>query len=89
MVGEMRTDGGGEVLKGVAALLAAGLDDRQHRFHEAAAAGTLRAEGELAPDHGVTQSTFARVIGRLDAFATHERPEPVPMLVQLAAHTDQ
>jgi hypothetical protein len=29
-------DSGGEVLEGVAALLAAGLDHRQHRFHEAA-----------------------------------------------------
>ena len=41
-------DGGGEVLEGVAALLAAGFDHGQHRFHEAAAAGALRAEGELA-----------------------------------------
>ena len=61
-------DGGGEVLESGTALLAAGLDHRQHRFYEAAAAGALRAEGELAPDDGVTQRAFACVVRRLQAF---------------------
>ena len=52
-------DGGGEIVEDVAALLAAGLDHRQHRFHEAAAAGALRAEGKLAPDHRVGCATTA------------------------------
>ena len=75
-------DGGGEVLEGAAALLAAGLDDRKHRLHEAAAAGALRAERELPPDDGMTQRAFARVVRRLDAFLADERPEPIAMLVQ-------
>jgi len=68
-------DSGGEVLEGVAALLAAGLDHRQHRFHEAAAGGALRAERELAPDDGVTQRAFARIVRRFYAFATDERQQ--------------
>ena len=52
-------------------------------------AALLRAEGELAPDDRMAQRTLARIVGRLDAFATNERPEPVAMLVQLLAHADQ
>ena len=48
---EMGLDGGSEEREGVAALLAAGLDDRQHGLDEAAAAGALRAKRELPPDH--------------------------------------
>jgi hypothetical protein len=82
-------DGGGEVLEGAAALLPTGLDHRQHRFHEAATGGALCAEGKLAPDDGVTQRAFARVVRRFDAFATDEGPEPVAMLVQFPTHADQ
>ena len=52
-------DGGSKILEDVAALLTAGLDHSQHRFHETAAAGTLRAEGKLTPDDGATQCAFA------------------------------
>ena len=77
-MGEVGLDGGGEVVEGTAALLAAGFDDGQHRFQETAAAGALRSEGELAPDDGVTQRAFARVVRRLDTFLADERPEPGP-----------
>ena len=82
-------DGGGQVLEGAAALLAADFDYGQHRFHEAAAPVALGAEAKLAPDDGVTQRTLARIVGRFDTFATNERPEPSSMLVQFPAHVDQ
>ena len=82
----MSFDGVGEVGEGVAALLAAGFDDGQHRLDEAAAGGALRAEGELPPDHGVTQGPLAGVVGRFDAFGAEKGPQPTAMLVQFAAH---
>jgi hypothetical protein len=42
-----------EVVEDVSSLLAAGFDDGEHGFDEAAPRGDLRAEGELAPDDGV------------------------------------
>ncbi len=82
-------DGGGKILEGVATLLATGLDHREHRLHETTAAGTLSAEGELAPDDGVAQHAFANVVRRFHTFTTNECPEPVAMVVQFAAHADQ
>jgi hypothetical protein len=52
---DMRFNGGSDKGKGVAMLLAAGFDHRQHRFHEAAAGRTLRPKRELSPDHRATQ----------------------------------
>ena len=66
----MRMDGGGKVVEGVAALLAASLDHGQHGFHKATAARTLCTEGELPPDHGVTQGAFPRIVGRLNTLET-------------------
>jgi len=54
---EFGFEGLGEVAEGAAGLLAAGFDDREHAFGEAAAAFALRAERELAPDDGVTPTT--------------------------------
>ena len=82
-------DSGGEVLEGVAVLLAAGFDHRQHRFDETATAGTLRAEGKLTPDNGVAQGTLAGVVRRFHPFATDERPEPMPDARTTPAHADQ
>lgn len=49
----MGLDSIGEVGEGVAALLPAGLHEGEHPFDEAASGWALRAEGELAPDHGM------------------------------------
>jgi len=68
LTGEVGMDGGGEIVEGAAALLAAGFDHGQHGLHETAAAGALRAEGKLAPDDGVTQRTLGCIVGRFDAF---------------------
>ena len=66
----MSFDGGGQEGEGVAALLAAGFDHRQHRLDEAAAAGALRPKGELPPNHRMTQRPLARVVRRFDPFVT-------------------
>lgn len=60
----MGFDRSGEIFEDVAILLAAGFDDREHGLYEAATTRALRAEGKLAPDHRVSQRTFARVTGR-------------------------
>ena len=52
---EVRSDGLADELENVALLLTTGFDGRQQRFHEAAAGGALRSEGEFSPDHRVTQ----------------------------------
>ena len=88
-MGEMSFDGGGDEGEGVATLLAACLDYRQHRFHEATAGGALRSKRQLPPDHRMTQRPLARIVRRLHPFAMQKRPEPWPMFVQLptcAAH---
>ena len=74
----------GDKDKGVAALLAAGFDYRQH--DKPTVASALRAEGELPPDHRMTQRALARVVRRLDPFVPQERPQPLAMFVQLPAH---
>ena len=71
-MGEMRFHGGGEERKDVAALLAAGLDHRQHRLDEPAAAGALCPKRELPPDYRMTQRPLARIVRRLDPFVTQE-----------------
>ena len=81
----MSFDGGGEEGEGVAALLAAGFDHRQHRLDEAAAGGALRPERELPPNHRMTQRPLARVVRRLDPFVTQKRPQPLAMFVQFPA----
>jgi len=60
-------DGSGEIVEGIAMLLTASFDHREHGLYEAAAGRALRAKGKLAPDHHVTQRTLARVVSRLDA----------------------
>ena len=67
-MGEVGFDGGGDEGEGVATLLTAGFDHRQHRLDEAAAGRTLRPERQLPPDHRMTQRTLARVVRRFDPF---------------------
>ncbi len=71
-------EGGGQDIKDIAFLLAAGFDDGQQGFDEAAAGGALGAEGQFAPDHGVTQHLFGAIIGRLNTGVAEEHPELVP-----------
>ena len=70
--------------EGVAALLAAGLDHRQHCLDKAAAGRTLRAERQLPPNHRMTQRSLARIVGWLDPFVSQKRPQPKPMFVQFS-----
>ena len=88
-MGEMRFDGGGDEGEGVATLLAAGFDHRQHRLDETAAGGALRSERQLPPDHRMTQRTLARVVRRFDPFVLQKRPQPLAMLVQLPTRAPQ
>ena len=76
-------EGGGQDVEQVALLLAAGLDDRQQGFHDEATSGALGAEGQFAPDHGVTQHLFGANIGRLHAGMGEEHPELVPEVEQV------
>ena len=88
-MGEMGFDSGGDEGNGVAALLTAGFDHRQHGLDEPTAARALRSKRQLPPNHRVTQRTFARVVRRFDPFVMQKRPKPRAMLVQLptrAAH---
>ena len=60
-------DCGGDELQRVAALLAAGLQDRLDRLHEPASGGALSAVGDLSQDQQGTNRSFRCVIGGLDA----------------------
>jgi len=84
-MGEMSFNGGRDEGEGVAALLAAGFNHRQHRLDEAATACTLRPKRQLPPYHRMTQRSFASVVCRLDPFMLQKRPQPLAMLVQLPA----
>lgn len=52
---EVGVDGGGDEGEDIDGSLAAGFDDGQHGFHEAAAGFALSAERQFPPDHGVPQ----------------------------------
>ena len=68
-------EGGGQDIQDIAVLLAAGLDDGQQGFDEAAAGGALGAEGQFAPDHGVAEDLFGSIISRLHTGVGEEHPE--------------
>ena len=78
-------EGGGQEVEDFAFLWAAGLDDGQHRFDEAAAGGALGAEGEFAPDHGVAEDLFGAIIGRLNTGVGDEHPQLVPAVEEVGA----
>ncbi len=88
-MGEVRFHSGGDEGEDVATLLAAGLDHRQHRLREPAAAGALRAKRELPPDHCMTQRPLARIVSRLDPFVSQKRPQPLAVFVQFPARAAQ
>ena len=69
----------------IAVLATARFDHGEHALDKLAAAARLRAKRELPPDHGVTQRLFRGVVGRLDSFDVHERPQVFAMLNQLFA----
>ncbi len=83
--GQDGSNGIGKEDEGIAALLAAGFDHRQHGLHETTAGGALRPERELPPNDRMTQRAFARIVRRLDPVVAQERPQPLPMFVQLPA----
>ena len=78
----MRLDGVGEELASRSTLLAAGFDHREHGLNESASRGALRAEGQLAPNDGVTQGPFAGVVRRFDSLVLEKHPQPVAMGMQ-------
>ena len=73
-------EGGGQDIEDIAFLLAAGFDDGQQGFDEAAASGALGAEGEFAPDDGVAQHLLRAIIRRLNTGVIKEHPELVPAI---------
>src|SRR3990172_7153776 len=86
MAGEVGLDSVGHEGECIATLLAAGFDDREHGLDKTTAGGALCAEGELSPDHGMTQRPLAGIVRRLDPFMPQKRPQPLAMLVQLLTH---
>ncbi|MGQ9763255.1 MAG: hypothetical protein ACUVQH_15240 [Thermogutta sp.] len=46
-------------------LLTARFDHREHGFHQVAVRSALRAEGQLPPDHRVSQRTLTRIVSAL------------------------
>jgi hypothetical protein len=88
-MGEMGFDGGGEEGESVAALLAARLDHRQHRFNEAAAAGALRPKRQLPPDHRMTQRPLACIVRRFDPFVIQERPQSLAISAETFGNGDK
>ena len=54
VTGEMCVDRLSDEGEGVSFCLAAGFDDGENCFHEAAAGVALGAEGEFSPDHRMT-----------------------------------
>jgi hypothetical protein len=87
-VGEVGLDGCGYVGEDVPRLLPPGPDQRQHRLDEPTAALALRAEGQLPPDDRVPQRPLAGIVRGLD-LPLQKRPQPRPLVVQLAAHAHQ
>ena len=73
----------------VALLLPAGFDHAQQGLHEAAARSTLGAEGQLSPDHRVTQGPLAGVVGWFDACVIEERPQSSTVVRGGAAVADR
>ena len=86
MLGDAGLDCLRDVVEHAAFLKPAGLNDGQHAFDEEAALHALSAERRLPPDHCMTKRSFGGVVGRLDAFVVNERPEPLPVRVELIAH---
>ena len=82
-------NGGDEPRERRAFLEAARFRHRQHPFKEAASVFALGSEGQLAVDHGGAQRAFGRVVGRLNPLVLDERPQPVAVGMQFAAHSDQ
>ena len=60
--------------------------DGQDTLYKAVPLGTVRAETALPPQHRPTQRLFGGIVGRLDVFFTHERPERRLMIEQLLTH---
>ena len=87
-MGEVGIDGGGHEGEYVAGLLAAGFDDSEEGFDEAAALFALGAEGKFPPDDGVSQGALAGVVRRFDALHVDEGPQPLAMPPEFVGHAD-
>ncbi len=85
----MCLEGCGEEVEGVSSLLAAGFDDGEERFDEAAAAFALGAERQCPPDDRVTQRLLRAVVGRFDTGDVGEGPELVEAVEQTVAQRDR
>ena len=72
MTSEESRDGICHKCEHVSLLLTAGLDHRQKCFDKSASGRTLCPETQLAPNDGVAQRSFGRVVCRLDAFLIQE-----------------
>jgi hypothetical protein len=77
-------NGSGDNIQQVSLLLSAGLDHREHRFHEATASRTLSSEREFSPDHGVSQDLFCAIVSRADSSMIQKSPQLLPALTEIA-----
>ncbi len=84
-MGEVVFEELGDESECVAVLRSTGLDHRKHGLDEAAARSTLGAEGQLAPDHRVTQGAFTRIVRWFDAVVIQKRPHPFAVVQQFLA----
>ena len=64
-----------QVVQHTLALQAPRLHDRQDPFHETAAGDAGATETPLTPQHCPAQQALNKVIGRLHAFGSRERPQ--------------
>ncbi len=79
MAREMGFDSGGNESECIAALLATGFYDRQHRLGEATATGTLRSKGERCTPQVISKS-FGLAVAAIDQRLTipfQVRPAPL------------
>jgi len=71
----MSVDSVREKFEGTFAMKATGLHNRQNPFDEAAACGAVATKAAPAPQDGTTQKAFDVIVGRLNSFLRHERPQ--------------
>ena len=67
--------GSSEIVQHISFLLSQGGHDGHHSLDKEAAGWALCAQAGLAPKHAVTKRLFSGIVGWLDAFFIHERPQ--------------
>jgi hypothetical protein len=71
----MSVDSVAKIFECILAMQTTRLDHRQNAFDETASRYAVAIKAASPPQHGTTQQAFDKVVGRLDAFMRHERPQ--------------